>query len=577
MITRVEYDNIRGLSSAVDLGARNLIVGPNGSGKTTVMVAIDFALLGLVPGYQKGDMVANASGATLRAKVTIDGHTIERTLRQGKTLQERIAIDGGTPADAKAAAPLLEAILGREPRLLNMPAFWAATDAEKRRMILKLRATPEVQAKLGQDEQQARDAKNAATKRRQDAEAVVKRLTLSLAGIEKPTGNLGALEAESAGIEADLAALLDRIRAGEANDRARATMTATVADMPNLKVACEKAAAAVRDAEAAKTQWEARVAEIAAVEPRQEDRVDMPDALVESVQGVINDLTDLHAELPGWADKLAVQIGGVVATMESWLPDSEAVAGSRRAVADWIKTRDLAAAALRKAENAVRVAKNDDQHATALVVIAENAEKRLAPVGPGVDPHDVAARAGLEQRKSEIEAKLAPLRRIDAIEREIKSAEIAAERETAVEEDRKTTLAAAIERQQAVVEGAVEDLALRSREILPEGQLGLNDDGRNISIYWQRGNVHVQRCALSGGEQALFDCAVGHSLAPGALVAVEAAEADDDRVGAMLAHFPTAIAQVAVLTCHPPVVGQDVKVRVYEVPPSWNVITMGDK
>jgi hypothetical protein len=212
------------------------------------------------------------------------------------------------------------------------------------------------------------------------------------------------------------------------------------------------------------------------------------------------------------------------------------------------------------------------------VVIAENAEKRLASVGPGVDPHDVAARAGLEQRQSEIAAKLAPLRRIDAIEREIKSAEIAAERETDAEEDRKATLTAAIERQKAVVEGAVEDLALRSREILPEGQLGLNDDGRNISIYWQRGTVQVQRCALSGGEQALFDCAVGHSLATGALVAVEAAEADDDRVGAMLAHFPTAISQVAVLTCHPPVVGQgDVKVRVYEVPQEWNVITMGAK
>jgi hypothetical protein len=231
-----------------------------------------------------------------------------------------------------------------------------------------------------------------------------------------------------------------------------------------------------------------------------------------------------------------------------------------------------------KAQAAIRSAQNAEQRAINALASAEDAEKNLASVGPGVDPHDVAARAGLETRLSEINAKLAPLRRLDAIEREINSAQIVAEKAATQEDDQKAVLAGAIERQQQVVQGAAEDLARRSMAVLPDGNLVLDDDGRHVDVYWERSTVRVARCALSGGEQALFDCAVGHSLAPGALVAVEAAEVDNDRMGAMLAHFPTGL-QVAVLTCHPPVLRGmcGMSLLVYEVPQDWTVITMEAK
>ena len=82
IIDKVEIGAIRGITKTVELGKRTLLTGPNGSGKSAVPVTIDFALLGLVPGYKKNETFANASGDVMKGVVHGGGHIIERTLTQ---------------------------------------------------------------------------------------------------------------------------------------------------------------------------------------------------------------------------------------------------------------------------------------------------------------------------------------------------------------------------------------------------------------------------------------------------------------------------------------------------------------
>jgi len=119
-----------------------------------------------------------------------------------------------------------------------------------------------------------------------------------------------------------------------------------------------------------------------------------------------------------------------------------------------------------------------------------------------------------------------------------------------------------------MVNDAVQTLATRSSEILPEGALGMEDDGRKLHISWIRPDRKaVSRNTLSGGERSQFDGAFGYAINPKAPVIIEAAEVDTDNMDRMLERLAHVDAQVIVLTCHGGAVLADEG--------SWNVIDVG--
>jgi len=549
-IHQVVIDGIRGINRTVDLpGKRILVTGPNGSGKSAIPVTIDFTLLGLVPGYQKKETFANASAEVMRGAVKIGEHMVERTLTQGKTLQERIAIDGGTPTDAKAAGAMLELILGQDPPVLNMPAFWEATSTEKRRILLKLVADQETQRKLAENENTARDAKNELTRKRQVAEKTVENLSKRLANAEKPAGNLDHIRQEIAALTAQIRETEKKVADGEANDRARAQMaedaarleTATKA-LQNAEKAAKKPATALKKVEKALDALEAPTAP--------ESGVQLPEQARKVIEQAVKDLRNIDS---GLDEELADALDGVTGALNGLLPDANAIAAYDDAWTAYqeqkgalIQEKTLLEQELAK----LREAYKDAQRAKEA---AERAAERLKTLGAGLDPKDKVALDGMNSRRTELEGKVDPLAEIAMLGREIENARLEAEKALSEEDEAKKVLDEATKTQQAVVAEAAEELAKRSKAILPSGNLRLEDDGKDVKVYWAKSkDLRVERVSLSGGEQALFDCALGHTLAPTALIVIEGAEIDDEKIVEVMEHIPEGDFQVLLITCHKP-------------------------
>lgn len=549
IIDKVEIGAIRGITKTVELGKRTLLTGPNGSGKSAVPVTIDFALLGLVPGYKKNETFANASGDVMKGVVHGGGHIIERTLTQGKTLQERIRIDGGTPADPKAAVPMLELILGKEPPVLNMPGFFQLTSTEQRRIVLKLVADAETQEKLEADEKAARAKKNDLTRTRQVAEKAVENLTKRLATLEKPAGNIDHIKAEIAALTAQIRETEKKVADGEATDRLRAQYTEDAKALETASKALQAAEAASKKPTAALKKVQKAIDALEAPTVPQSGEM-MSEKAMNVVKWASADLTGIasHGE-----DDLAEQLDGIAADLISILPDAKAQEAYAAAAANYRKDKaelEQAKTQLEKELVAIRDAYKDAKRAKEA---AEQADKRLADLGAGLDQKDKAALEGMKSRRAELEAKSEPLAEIAMVQREIESARLEAEKALAEEEAAKPAIEAAIQAQQAVVEQAATQLAKRSKELLPVGNLKLTDDGKDLTVAWAKSkDLCVQRTTLSGGEQALFDCALGHALAPSALVVIEGAEIDDNNILTVMEHIPDGDFQVVMLTCHTP-------------------------
>jgi len=550
MIESVEIENIRGISKVVEFKNRTLVTGPNGSGKSTIPVAIDFALLGLVPGYKKNETFANASSDFMRAVVNIKGHSIERILTKGKTLSERIAIDNGTAADPKAAVPMLELILGQEPPVLNMPAFWNSTSTEKRRLLLKLVADSETQKKLEQDENKARGIKNDITRTRQVAEKTVENLTKRLAGLEKPAGNLAHMKNDIVELTNQIRETEKKVADGEAVEKTLAILISQKVAIKDLKESIKINKKLLKKSDVELKRIESEI-ESKGKEPVFElsGKKELSDNANEIVGVVVSELNDINSA----DDSTLCIVHESISSLKPLLHDADEGNRSKLRM-KWIdESRHLCQS---KHGALVQVSKYTKLTATsqAELKVAQQAEKKIEKLGDNVDPKDRAALDGMNSRRSELESKIDPLQQIDTIGREIEQARLEAEKALVDEDNAKKALEVAVREQQAVVECAADELAERSKTILPYGNLRLFDDGKDISVYWAKTkDLKVQRNTLSGGEQALFDCALGHALAASALIVIEGAEIDDNKIVELMNHIPEqGEFQVMIVTCHEP-------------------------
>ena len=224
MITEVRMQNVRGTSTTVQLGKKTVLTGPNGSGKTSVSAAIQLAVLGYIPGYDKKGVFANSSDPKMMAAgVTIDGRVIDRAWKLGKTLSESVSIDGVT-AGRNSADAMIQMALGRDPLVFDVKAFFASTATEQRRTCLELVMPAKDMQALMDEEARKRDAKNAAAARRRDAQSVVNRLVESRTDMGAPTGNIVALREEETKLRTDYDALVAENATAIENDRLRAEL-----------------------------------------------------------------------------------------------------------------------------------------------------------------------------------------------------------------------------------------------------------------------------------------------------------------------------------------------------------------
>jgi DNA repair exonuclease SbcCD ATPase subunit len=561
MIKKVGLKNVRGITREIELGKKTIITGPNGSGKSSVLVGMQFPVFGLIPGYKKKQTIANASDAEMSASVTIGDHCIERILRQGQTLQDRVKINGGTETDAKAATGMIELVVGKDPLLMNMPAFYDVSDTGKRRRIVALVADEDVQNKLEEKEKSARAAKNKIVAERQAADKAVEHLLKSLTELEKPAGNLPRLKEELKQVKADLKECEDRVNKGKANDAARDKCFAMVSDIPSLNDIIHDLKKQFVEAE--KKSQSCHEALNGIGDPPERTVSDM--GLSEKAKGIVADVILQLSEAGFVLEGHITLRDEVVCKLEQLLPDEEDVLADAKAFEEFEKLRDLRVNESKDADDERdRIAK-DLSDAEDNLSRAVKADEYLNDIGPGLDPNDEKTANGLIKRRDEIEKKVNDLEKIDTLNCEVKKAQIEADAANEAEKKAKEDLSIVLEEQANIVRDASKTLSERSRHVLPFGELMLTDDGINIDIVWKMNDKKtVSRTSLSGGEQAIFDCSLGHALAPTALVAIEGAEMDDDRIQDVMNNLLEHEFQAVIMTCHAP----------DSVPDGWTHIKM---
>ena len=542
----IAVENFRGITKSVELGEKTLILGPNGQGKSTVMHGANFAVMGYLPGEDKKGVFANASGSSMGATVVGGGHTVERTLTAGKTLSERVDVDGN-PGNKNSAEGMVRMAFGGKPPVRDVPGFFAATSSQQRRMVLQMVADAATLKKLTDDETKAREAKNAKTQDRQACDKAVKQLTKSLTERDRPTGNLPHLKTERATLKVEIQAAQKRITEAETCIKNYGKIAGELAKGGDWKAKLEKAtedlttATSVRDA-SMKALQEAAKPEA----PVQAYAV--PDEVVVELERVkriveefrlIDESTALRDEALGRLSKL--------------IPDKIAAAAYHKAVAEWTAIRE----GLKAASEEIALAERTLKNAAADGERSASLRKTLKDMGKAPEEADTTILQGFQTREKELNGLIEPLQAYQTLAGEIEKAKIEAEKALTEEETAKEALAAAVKAQQEVVESASELLARRSKSILPYGNLRVEDDGKDITISWAKSpTLRVERHTLSGGERALFDGATGHSLDPEAVIWIEAAEVDmwpgTETLLTVLEHLrEVKDVQMVVMTCHP--------------------------
>ena len=85
---KLELINFMGLSGSYILGLNNIAIGKNGIGKTRVVAALEFALLGHIVGTgskNPADQMILSSGEEMGVKVTFDNQDVYSRILQGDT------------------------------------------------------------------------------------------------------------------------------------------------------------------------------------------------------------------------------------------------------------------------------------------------------------------------------------------------------------------------------------------------------------------------------------------------------------------------------------------------------------
>ena len=572
MIKTVTGDGIRSAEAFhIELERLNLVAGDNGTGKSSIVVAMWLARHGYLPGHDKTLLFQNASGRNMSAGITCEAGPLQRMWdadRKGKvSATATVGLDAmaAGPAQRQAVEDAIDTHFGAALDMVDGAGFFDKPPIDQRRTILGMVGDPDkyetAQADMTKHNASLQDAR----KRRKGAEGVVSTLRMQVAEIDRPVGNLHALELEEKQLTGETVGLRAEIKRAEQaafveERRAGATekLSALAKQQAELREKAEDTVAEI-------AKWEAdRVEHAANPVPRPGYDCELSEEGHAAVRDAIAQLERLT--IPDTELQHALDI---VAILNPLLISRDACPEAFEAFDQWEKMRSGLTTAVDSLGRKVEALQGQSADLDTRITDGKVFIINLGEPQPAGDPNDPTLLQGMDARLGEIAGTVRALNRIDAVEAQIETAKV--EVVTAGEEEDKAAddLADAKEVVSAMVNDAVQTLATRSSEILPEGALGLEDDGRKLHITWIRSERKpVSRHTLSGGEQKVFDGALGYAICPEAPVIIEAAEIDNKILPKLMEKWAASdIAQMIVLTCH----GDEVITS----DTTWNVIQVG--
>jgi exonuclease SbcC len=151
MIREIVMENIKGQTSPQALTGRDIIVGPNGSGKTTRHQALGMALLGYVPrqGKTESETFKLSSGEEMTVGLVTDACSVSRSfIRKEKAQRDGTASVNITqeitvsPSQGEKVnrdkETRIQAELGNFPVMLDFSEFLSLSDAKRREFFYGL-------------------------------------------------------------------------------------------------------------------------------------------------------------------------------------------------------------------------------------------------------------------------------------------------------------------------------------------------------------------------------------------------------------------------------------------------------
>ena len=569
-IETISSENVRGITNTVDLGPKTIIIGPNGAGKSSIMHTGSLAVDGYIPDASDSNkssdyIFANSSGDTMGAAAVVDGKMVSRAWKKGKgkSVSQKVTVDGHDTNKGGAAA-LIEMALGKGRVLVDVPAFWNEPPSQQIRMILKAHIDPKTLEDIIEQEQVARDKKNALSDERRAAEKSLENLTEQISMTEQPEGHLEHITEALVNLRQTERDLQKRISDSQANERMRSKMQSLVDQLPEYENSLLEVDAKL-ELQAKVSDPKPAIEEHATLEPKKPAERLQEGVIAETVRNVCDQLDVIAAEDD--SSFLPLGIMDAHTQLQSILPDPKADKAYAEALDEWHTKKAFLKRELSDYMTKANELANEKALLVDRIASAQDAGEKLVSIGPGVDNNDVAAQTTVVAKIEEQTALISPLQKRAALTEAQECARLDIERIIGEEETAGTALAVITTHQTDLVEGACDYLGALSKDVLPYGNLRLEVDGKKLRIYWaMTKDKRVRRHTLSGGEKALFDAAIGHALGPEACVAIEAAECDDEHLISLLDHLGPQDFQVVIMTCHQPA---------FDIPEAWTKIHIG--
>lgn len=151
MIREIEMRNVKGQTAVQHLTGKDIIIGRNGSGKTTRMQTIGLSMLGYVPGKGKtaADTFKLASDDEMSVRMETDAFSFERTFTKSKKLKNDGSMDVKISQKVSVSPSMGETTntqkeqrikkeMGELPIMLDFGAFLSMTDNQQRDFIYGL-------------------------------------------------------------------------------------------------------------------------------------------------------------------------------------------------------------------------------------------------------------------------------------------------------------------------------------------------------------------------------------------------------------------------------------------------------
>jgi len=565
MITRIAATGFRGKELNVELGEKTVLLGENMAGKTTLMDAGTLAILGYLPGQDKKRIFENASEDIMGVGATVNGTAIARSWGRNSngSVSQAAQIDN-KPVKPSSINDVIATTFDGPP-VFDCPAFFDQSPRKQRRAVLRLAADSldEVDTAL--------DAEDSARKRlstlREQAEAAEKnlsRLTARLTELPRPPGDREKIEAdlkEQQDAHAELQKIVDQ---AAATDRTRKELQQAIAEAPKLTA----------ERELLKKGYEAGKAKMEEIDKEIEAKSEagsvasvgtLPARARQVIEEVLKGLDTLSGEILEAHD----EIQGYITGLRELVPtEAQVTADNARREELLTEIREL-----RNAKGAIdREQKKRIERGSYIkrrLDEARTAQGRLDKLPQGTITQSDKTLTGIQTQIDTLQDQKEALSNWQTVSTEADAARLDRDKSKAEEETAKQSIKDAIEKAEALVASAAENLAERSARILPEGTIAAADNG-DFKLVWRReGKPDVGRNSLSGYEKVMFDGAVARSLGGDtATVWIDAGECGNLNLFHALSQMSDAPGQVVVARW------TDDEVPITNVPEGWKVVRL---